>query len=83
MPLRFPKLAAAVAEFERTAPDRKKLWDRLDDPGDIAEADTVRRAAEFKVRSALDEDYGNPEPSIVAMSLTIDEARRLAKLSVR
>lgn len=83
MKLRFPKLAAAMAEYDRTAPARRGLWDTAVTDADVSRAAGAESDACLKVREAFAADDANPNSRENAMLLDMATARQWAKFTLR
>jgi hypothetical protein len=83
MKLRFPKLAAAVAAYERTLPQRQLALAAANTESQIRAALAQEDAALHQVRLAYADDDRNPNSRDRSMLLNIETARAWARLTLR
>lgn len=73
-------LVEAINEYDRTAPDREKLWDNVDSNEDVFAAEKADQEALVKVQKAFWEVTQDRNSLESCGRISIDFARKIAAL---
>lgn len=79
---KFPKLVAALQDYDATAAERQRLWDAILTDDDLEKAQAADRAALRKVQMAFFSEPDQPNCVDNCLLVDIENLRRFANATV-